>query len=146
VSEQLRATLVLQGMRSPDQPRSRQMPFAFAQSVLIRANLWRKRVSSVVQGFGFWFGQLLIAICELPTMALTFCQLWRQLSSPPASLTTQGPFFPVDVVGPAPVRHAAGNLFDVYNYSSFHDALASTRTVTVTTFIPNNNVGVTCPK
>jgi RHS repeat-associated protein len=64
----------------------------------------------------------------------------------PAGIPTEGPFFSVDVIGPASVRNSPGNMIDVYNYTSRRDALASTRTVMVTTIIPANSVGVTCPK
>jgi RHS repeat-associated protein len=64
----------------------------------------------------------------------------------PAGIPTQGPFSPVDNIGPASVRNSPGNMIDVYNYQSSADALASTRTVMVTTWIPENSAGVTCPK
>ncbi len=64
----------------------------------------------------------------------------------PAGIPTQGPFFPVDNIGPASVRNSPGNMIDVYNYQSTADALASTRTVMVTTWIPENSAGVACPK
>jgi hypothetical protein len=64
----------------------------------------------------------------------------------PPGIPTEGPFQPVDNIGPASVRNSPGNMIDVYNYTSKKDALASTRTVMVTTSIPVNSVGVTCPK
>jgi RHS repeat-associated protein len=64
----------------------------------------------------------------------------------PSGIPTQGPFFPVDNIGPASVRNSPGNAFDVYNYPSFGQALGSTRVASVTTSIPANKVGVTCPK
>jgi RHS repeat-associated protein len=63
----------------------------------------------------------------------------------PRGIPTEGPFQPVDNIGPASVRNSPGNMIDVYNYASNKDALASTRTVMVTTSIPVNSVGVTCP-
>jgi RHS repeat-associated protein len=64
----------------------------------------------------------------------------------PAGIPTQGPFMPVDVIGPQSVRHSPGNHIDLYNYKKDKQAKASTRTVNVTAVIPPNNVGVTCPK
>jgi hypothetical protein len=64
----------------------------------------------------------------------------------PSGIPTEGPFFPVDNIGPQSVRLSPGNMFDVYNYPSFNQALTSTRNVMVTTYIPGNTVGVTCPK
>lgn len=64
----------------------------------------------------------------------------------PPGIPTEGPFFPVDNIGPRSVRESPGNMIDVYNYSSFKEAFSSTRTVMVTTYIPANTVGVTCPK
>jgi hypothetical protein len=64
----------------------------------------------------------------------------------PTGIPTEGPFLPVDVVGPASVRNSPGNMLDVYNYTSKNDAGASTRTVMVTAFIPVNRAGVKCPK
>ena len=46
----------------------------------------------------------------------------------------------------ASVRNSPGNAFDIYNYPSFSQALASTRNVMVTTSIPANSAGVKCPK
>ena len=43
----------------------------------------------------------------------------------------RGAFIPVDVVGPASMRNAPGNLFDVYNYTSRRDEAASVRIVSV---------------
>jgi len=64
----------------------------------------------------------------------------------PTGIPTQGPFFPVDNIGPPSVRNSSGNQIDVYNYGSQADAWASTRTAKVTTWIPENTAGVKCPK
>lgn len=63
----------------------------------------------------------------------------------PSGIPTQGPFSPVDVIGPKSVRNSPGNAFDVYNYPSFAQAETSTRTAMVTTYIPFNAGGVKCP-
>jgi RHS repeat-associated protein len=63
----------------------------------------------------------------------------------PSGIPTKGPFFPVDNIGPASVRNSPGNALDVYNYHSFKRAWKSTRNVMVTTYIPANSAGVTCP-
>ena len=64
----------------------------------------------------------------------------------PAGIPTQGPYTPVDVIGPKSVRDSPGNSIDVYNYTSTKQAWQSTRTVTITAIIPVNTVGVTCPQ
>jgi RHS repeat-associated protein len=64
----------------------------------------------------------------------------------PSGIPTQGPFVPVDNIGPASVRNSPGNQIDVYNYQKYDDALASTRTAMVTTWIPENTAGVKCPE
>lgn len=64
----------------------------------------------------------------------------------PQGIPTTGPFTPVDNIGPKSVRDEPGNQIDVYNYSSGYDAMLSTRNVSVTTYIPANNAGLTCPK
>lgn len=64
----------------------------------------------------------------------------------PSGIPTEGPFSPVDNIGPASVRNSAGNQIDVYNYQKYDDALASTRTAMVTTWIPENTAGVKCPE
>ena len=61
-------------------------------------------------------------------------------------IPTKGPFFSVDNLGPQSVRLAPGNMIDVYNYTSKKQAASSTRTVMITTYIPANTVGVTCPE
>jgi hypothetical protein len=81
-------------------------------------------------------------------LGIRFTVDWSTASpvSVPSGIPTQGPFYPVDNIGPRSVRLAPGNMIDVYNYSSMQDARSSTRTVMVTTYIPANTVGVTCPK
>ena len=78
-------------------------------------------------------------------LGMTFTVNWSG-TTVPSGIPTQGPFFPVDNIGPASVRNAPGNAFDVYNYPSFKQAFASTRTALVTTYIPANTAGVTCPQ
>jgi RHS repeat-associated protein len=78
-------------------------------------------------------------------LGMSFTVNWVP-STIPSGIPTQGPFFPVDVIGPASVRNSPGNALDVYNYTSFNQALSSTRTVWVTTYIPANSVGIVCPK
>jgi hypothetical protein len=72
---------------------------------------------------------------------------WSTAKPPgaPSGIPTEGPFQPVDNIGPASVRNSPGNMIDVYNYTSKEDAQTSTRTVMVTTIIPVNSVGVACP-
>jgi RHS repeat-associated protein len=81
-------------------------------------------------------------------LGMTFTVNWSSATPPgiPSGIPTQGPFSPIDVVGPASVRNSVGNAFDVYNYPSLHQAWTSTRTVMVTTHIPANAVGVKCPQ
>jgi len=69
----------------------------------------------------------------------------KYVAAVPPGLPSQGPYTPVDVIGPRSVRNAPGNVIDVYNYTSKAQANASTRTVTVIAVIPNNNAGVVCP-
>ena len=64
----------------------------------------------------------------------------------PTGIPTEGPYFPVDNIGPASVRNSPGNQIDVYNYQKYDDALASTRTAMVTTWIPSNTAEVKCPE
>jgi YD repeat-containing protein len=64
----------------------------------------------------------------------------------PAGIPTEGPYSPVDKVGPAKEYNKPGNHIDVYNYQKYDDALASTRTAMVTTWIPSNTAGVKCPE
>jgi hypothetical protein len=64
----------------------------------------------------------------------------------PRGIPTEGPFFPVDKIGPASVRNSPGNQLDVYNYSSTKDAQTATRMAMVRAWIPNNTAGVQCPK
>ncbi len=64
----------------------------------------------------------------------------------PVGIPTQGPYTPVDVIGPSSVRNSPGNMLDVYNYTSTSQAEASTRTPMVTAVIPINKAGVKCPK
>ncbi|MBB6144701.1 RHS repeat-associated protein [Silvibacterium bohemicum] len=78
-------------------------------------------------------------------LGMTFTVNWSG-TTVPSGIPTQGPFFPVDNIGPASVRNAPGNAFDVYNYPSFKQAFASTRTAMVTTYIPANTAGVRCPQ
>jgi hypothetical protein len=79
---------------------------------------------------------------------MTFTVDWSSATpaGAPGGIPTEGPFLPVDNIGPASVRNSPGNMIDVYNYTSKKDALASTRTVMVTARIPVNKVGVTCPQ
>jgi len=79
---------------------------------------------------------------------MTFSVNWDTAnpSTFPAGFPTDGRLFPVDNIGPASVRNAPGNMLDVYNYRSTKQARASTRTAQVTTYIPANTAGVTCPK
>ena len=81
-------------------------------------------------------------------LGMTFTVEWSTAGplGVPSGIPTQGPFFPVDNIGPASVRNSPGNAFDVYNYPSFKQAWASTRTVMVTTYIPANTAGVKCPQ
>jgi hypothetical protein len=81
-------------------------------------------------------------------LGMTFTVDWNTASPPgaPLGIPTKGPFSPVDNIGPRSVRLSPGNMIDVYNYTSQQQALTSTRTVMVTTYIPSNTVGVTCPK
>jgi hypothetical protein len=81
-------------------------------------------------------------------LGMTFTVNWGTAvpSGVPSGIPTQGPFFPVDNIGPASVRNSPGNALDVYNYSSFNQAWTSTRTAMVTTYIPANTAGVTCPQ
>ena len=67
-------------------------------------------------------------------------------ASVPSGIPTQGPFFPVDKVGGPKQNNAPGNQIDVYNYQKYDEALASTRTAMVTTWIPSNTAGVKCPE
>ena len=78
-------------------------------------------------------------------LGMTFTVDWSG-TTVPSGIPTQGPFFPVDNIGPAAVRNAPGNAFDVYNYPSFKQAWTSTRTAMVTTYIPANTAGVKCPE
>src|SRR2546425_9293241 len=43
----------------------------------------------------------------------------------PTGIPTEGPYSPVDNIGPASVRNSPGNQIDVYNYQKYNDALAS---------------------
>jgi len=64
-------------------------------------------------------------------LGMTFTVNWGTAvpSGVPSGIPTEGPFFPVDNIGPASVRHSPGNTFDVYNYSSFDQARTSTRLI-----------------
>ncbi len=81
-------------------------------------------------------------------LGMTFSVNWDTAAPPkfPQGFPTDGRLFPDDVIGGAKERNAPGNSLDVYNYSSTKNAWASTRRAMVTTYIPVNNAGGTCPK
>ena len=71
---------------------------------------------------------------------------WLSVQIPPG-IPTLGPYFPVDTISAnGVVSTGPGNQIDVYGYTSQSQAFASTRTVSVTAFIPANNIGVRCPE